>query len=160
MSVGRRDLFFLGIALGVLALDQITKELVRQSLPLGGGPELVPGLFSLTRVENTGGAFGILRDGGELVRWFFLLASGGAPLLLWFLARSPGRGTAFLWGAALVSGGALGNLVDRLFFGRVTDFLDFYVDGRHWPAFNLADSAITLGVFLILISGTERGTRP
>lgn len=134
-------------ALAVLALDQASKELLRREIPLHESRELLP-FFALVHVENTGAAFGMMR-GANL---FFILLSF---VILAFLAKF-GREiwAAGGWGRAglpLVWGGALGNLIDRLRLGGVTDFLDFHAAGWHWPAFNVADSAISTGIVCLLI---------
>ena len=140
------------LSLSVLLLDQGTKWLAETHLHLHQPVELLP-LFQLTLVYNEGAAFSFLADAGGWQRWAF---SGLAILLtivlsLWLL-RLPRRERLSAFALSLVIGGALGNLVDRLRTGRVVDFLDLHWQGWHWPAFNLADSAITLGVALLFLT--------
>jgi len=136
----------------VLILDQVSKIWVRSSLTLGESiPVLGKYFFRLTHVENTGVAFG-LKAGSPL---FLILFNGVASVIIAYLLLRSGRGGAnpfprtVRFGMALILGGAIGNLIDRIFFGRVTDFLDFdfpdFIMTR-WPVFNVADSSVTIGV--------------
>ncbi|HSR72284.1 MAG TPA: signal peptidase II [Kiloniellales bacterium] len=144
--------FALGLAALVILLDQITKWLILGVVMVPPRTIEVTGFFNLVLVFNTGVSFGLF--GGEAA-WkpyaFGLLAlavSGGLLVWLW---RNPQRLPAFAVG--LIIGGALGNVIDRLRFAAVVDFLDFHLAGWHWPAFNLADAAITLGVALLVVDG-------
>ncbi len=151
----------LGLALLVLALDQATKLWAAAALDYAV-PVVVLPFFNLTLVHNTGAAFSFLADAGGWQRLFFVVLSGVVSTVLvvwiWRLPR-----TARLLGIALalVLGGAVGNLVDRVAYGYVIDFLDFHAAGWHWPAFNVADSAISCGVVLLLADGLfgARATR-
>jgi signal peptidase II len=112
---------------------------------------LIP-YFQLTYLRNPGAAFSFLAQAGGWQRWFFILLAGGASVgIVWWLSRLPreNRLEACAW--SLVLGGALGNLIDRVAYGYVIDFLDVYVGEWHWPPFNLADSAITIGIGLLLL---------
>ncbi|RUM89944.1 MAG: signal peptidase II [Thermodesulfatator sp.] len=140
--------FFI-IAITVLVLDQLSKNLVISRFFLHESVPVIPGFFSLTYIRNTGAAFGILA-GQEAWRHIFfqtvsLLALGAIVYLFWTSRRD----ALALWGASLVFGGAAGNLIDRIRFGYVVDFLDFFLGRYHWPAFNIADSAITIGAFVL-----------
>lgn len=107
--------------------------------------------FNLTYVHNTGAAFSFLSEAGGWQRWFFaVLALVISAVLSVWLARLQKHETLLALALSLVLGGAIGNLIDRLAYGYVIDFLDVYYDTWHWPAFNIADSAITLGVMLML----------
>lgn len=141
-------LFLLTVSGGVLILDQITKALVLAHLPLGGTVAVIPGLFSLTHVHNPGGAFGFLAGMSAELRSLLFVAVSllAAGLILYFYWQAAGRQRLLAAGLALIFGGAIGNLIDRMRFGIVVDFLDFYIGQLHWPAFNVADSAITVGV--------------
>ena len=144
----RDGLFFASI----IAADRITKVAVPHFLDLHQSIPIVPGLFSLTYVRNTGGAFGILADwDSPLRRVFFIVASAAAMILLAYLYRQAVQGSSRLLRISLASiaGGALGNLYDRTVSGQVVDFLDLYVGSWHWPAFNIADSAISVGGVLL-----------
>ena len=141
---GRQFRRFAGIAAAVVVLDQLTKALVRAWLSEG---ETWPEGFDLIRishVENSGAAFGILQGGGP-----FLIASSilGAVIVLVFLRAAPPGDRLYETALALVLGGALGNLIDRLFRGTVTDF----IDPTHYPAFNIADSSIVIGVIALAV---------
>jgi signal peptidase II len=139
------------LSLLVIAADQATKLWVLAALQ---PYEVIPVLpvFNLTLVFNEGAAFSFLADAGGWQRWFFvgLAVLVSAVLLAWLWRLGPEeRLTAA--GLSLVAGGAVGNLIDRLAYGHVVDFLDFYWRAWHWPAFNVADSAITVGVALLLL---------
>ncbi len=141
------------IAGTVVILDQITKYLVLQNMPLYHSIPVIPGLFNLTHIHNPGGAFGFFAGQSLVVRKivFLLMSSIAAVLVLYFYHQTP---RTFPWlrvGLSLIFGGAVGNLIDRFRFGKVVDFLDFYLGSAHWPAFNIADSAITVGVTIFII---------
>lgn len=146
-----RKYFFLIAAL-VLLLDRITKWAVAGNIELQHNVPVVPGFFRLTHVENPGAAFGLFAEPsaqwkvGALVS-FSVLALIVVFALLWKIGHSL---TTTTIGLSLILGGALGNLWDRMFAGHVLDFLDFYVGSYHWPAFNVADSAIVVGAGLLL----------
>lgn len=140
------------IAGTIVVADQITKALVLWMIPLHRTIAVIPGFFNLTHIHNPGGAFGFLAGQSPALRQgIFLFASSLAVGLVFYFYRTTPRrfvalGTAF----CLIFGGAVGNLIDRLRFGKVVDFLDFYVGAYHWPAFNVADSAITVGIGIFL----------
>ena len=111
----------------------------------------VTGFFNLTLVYNTGAAFSFLSDAGGWQRWFFMvLALGVSTYLVYWLMQLKKSQILLPLAIALLIGGAIGNAIDRVLHGHVIDFLDFYVQSWHWPAFNLADSAIFLGVVLFI----------
>jgi len=141
-------------ALTVVLLDQISKYVVLKNLRLHESVPVVAGFFNLVHIRNRGMAFGLMnRPDFNFGFYFLVIATLGAIILLlfWFfkLRRDGNRITL---GLSLILGGALGNLIDRLRFREVIDFLDFYLGTYHWPAFNIADSAITVGTFLVVIS--------
>ena len=140
------------IALVVAALDFLTKRWREAVLDYG---EHVPltGFFNLVLAYNAGAAFSFLSDAGGWQRWFFTTVSAGASILIVFLLRRHADDTLFCIALSLILGGALGNLWDRATLGHVVDFLDFHVAGYHWPAFNVADSAISVGAVLLVIDG-------
>jgi signal peptidase II len=141
-------------ALAVIVLDQISKWAIVRSLKVHESVPVVTDLFNLVHVRNRGMAFGFMnRSDIDLAFYFLVAASLGAIvlLLIWFFRLKEGDIRLQL-GLSLILGGALGNLIDRLRFGEVIDFLDFYLGPYHWPAFNLADSAITAGTFLVALS--------
>lgn len=135
------------LAFLIAALDLLSKLLLDRVLP-PGGLSLIPGLLSLVRVRNTGIAFGLFRGGPGGWFWSFIgLAVAGFILAWGRTEKDKGR----RWALGLVAGGALGNGIDRLWHGAVFDFVDLHLGPYHWPAFNLADTAITLGLSLYLL---------
>lgn len=142
--------------LAVIA-DQITKHLARSYLVPHESIPIIGKFFRLTYVENSGIAFGINFEGGSLV---FTITSFVATLLvIGYAWRFRHREMSLRLALALIAGGAVGNVIDRLLFGKVVDFLDFSVAGFHWPTFNVADSCVTVGVFLFLYHSFVRTPR-
>jgi signal peptidase II len=151
MAVAMRKQLLL-IAFFVLALDRLTKSLVISHIPLYGAIDIIPGIFRLTHLENTGAAFSMFADDpgpwpGRFLTWFSLAALVAISIVLW-KTRNARTSIAL----AFISGGTLGNLWDRLLRGKVTDFLDFYLGPHHWPPFNFADSAIVVGAVLLAVA--------
>ena len=136
------------IAALVVIFDQITKAIIKMQLPVHAYHEVLPGFFNIVHVLNPGGAFGFLADQGPLVRkGVFLLISGLAIFFVLYLyVNTPATHPLLASALALIFGGAVGNMIDRVRWGKVIDFLDCYIGKWHWPAFNVADSAITIGV--------------
>jgi len=137
------------LALVILTSDQALKLWAEHTLKLGAGISILPGFFSLTRVHNTGVAFG-MAQGNNLLTGFL-----AGAILVWaaWLARGWDWNRRFVQGvAAMVAGGAVGNLIDRARLGYVLDFFDFHYRGWSWPAFNLADACISVGVGLLVLS--------
>jgi signal peptidase II len=141
---------WLWLSLLAVILDQGSKLAIAGSMQLYESIQIMP-FFKLTYVHNTGAAFSFLSEAGGWQRWFFagLALVISAVIAVW-LTRLNKHETLLAIALALVLGGAVGNLIDRLAYGYVIDFLDVYYDTWHWPAFNIADSAITLGVILML----------
>jgi signal peptidase II len=159
---------WLWLSLLVLILDQATKQWAEAALVLYQPLELLP-YFDLTLMYNRGAAFSFLSSQGGWQRWFFIVLAVGVTLVLvtWLKRLKPGEG-ALAAALSLVIGGAVGNVIDRVLFGHVIDFIDLYYGAEsclpffgtlitnagvtcHWPAFNIADSAITLGVIILLL---------
>lgn len=141
---------WLWLSLLAIILDQVSKLVVDNTMQLYESIPLIP-YFNLTYVHNTGAAFSFLSEAGGWQRWFFaVLALVISAVLSVWLARLEKHETLLALALSLVLGGAIGNLIDRLAYGYVIDFLDVYYNTWHWPAFNIADSAITLGVMLML----------
>jgi signal peptidase II len=144
--------YFFVIAIVVLFLDQLAKRAIASNIPFQHSIVVIPGFFRLTHVQNTGAAFGLFADSpaqwkiGALVT-FSILALVVVSALLWKNSHSLSTTTI---GLSLILGGAMGNLWDRVMSGRVIDFLDFYLGSYHWPAFNVADSAIVIGAALLI----------
>jgi signal peptidase II len=148
------------IVLTVFILDRLTKWLVIRHIVLEDNVPVIPGLFRLTHLENPGAAFSLFADSPSALRTGLLIAVSVTALavvglLLWFRRNSFNLTTVAL---ALIMGGALGNLWDRLSDGKVTDFLDFYIGAHHWPPFNLADSAIVVGALLLMLRMLRKET--
>ncbi|MGD8385342.1 MAG: signal peptidase II [Lysobacterales bacterium] len=151
---GKRMTFaWLALAALIVVLDIWTKGLASDSLNLYRPHEVTPWL-NLTLAHNYGAAFSFLSSAGGWQRWFFtVLASAVTLVLIVWLLRLPAADRLTGLALSLVIGGAIGNLIDRIQNGYVVDFIDVYYRDAHWPAFNLADSAITCGVILLLVSG-------
>jgi len=155
--MGRRDGVSWGMALTiaavVLALDQATKTWVLHSLPGTPPRTVIPGFFDLTFSRNTGGVFGLLAGAPSFARRaFFVSATAVALGVIVVFLRRWGRESRLLTVAlSLVAGGAIGNLIDRLRFGSVVDFIDWYWRSHHWYTFNIADSAISTGAVLLIV---------
>lgn len=143
----------------VVVLDLGSKALASASLMYGQPLELLP-FFNLTLLHNTGAAFSFLADHGGWQRWFFALIAVGASigLTIW-LTRLKASETLLAAALALIIGGALGNLYDRLMYGYVVDFLSFHWNGYYFPAFNLADTAITLGAIALIVESLRDARR-
>ncbi len=145
------------LAGGVITLDRVSKIWIAHNLGPYDKIPVIPGIFDIVHSENRGMAFGLLNNGKSDLRTLVLAAAAVVVLcivlyLIWRLPRQPTPGEPFtpvILG--LVLGGAIGNLWDRMLRGSVTDFLDFYLGSYHWPAFNVADSAITIGVCLLAL---------
>lgn len=136
----------------VIIVDQITKILILKNLPLYHSISIIPGFFNITHIHNPGGAFGFMAHQDSSLRNFlFIFLSSCAVCFIIYFYKNAYRTHPFLAsGFALILGGAIGNLIDRIRFGKVVDFLDFYVRNYHWPAFNVADSAITVGITVFI----------
>jgi signal peptidase II len=151
---------WLALACVILLLDQVTKYVVTAALRLGERIEVTP-FFNLVLVYNPGAAFSFLSDASGWQRWFFVaLALAASVWIVYLLHRHPAQ-KLFCLALSLVLAGAVGNVIDRLLFGAVIDFLDFHAFGWHWPAFNVADSAITCGACLLVWDGLRsQGAAP
>lgn len=144
-------IFFLGAAV-IIVLDQITKSAITTRFALHEAYPVISGFFNLVYVLNPGAAFGFLANASETFRYIFftgitVLAAG---LIVYYLVKSNPRNLMLAGSLTLIFSGAIGNLIDRLRFGAVVDFLDVYIGTTHWPAFNVADSAITVGAILMI----------
>ncbi len=145
-----RRISWLGLAALVIVLDQVTKLWLAGWVRPGESVTLAP-FLNLVHVFNSGAAFSFLSDAGGWQRWFFvILAIAVSSWLTFLICRHAGE-RLLPAAAALILGGALGNVIDRIRFGAVFDFIDIHAAGWHWPAFNVADAAITLGVILLLL---------
>jgi signal peptidase II len=158
---GKSRYFLLSLA--VLVADQWTKWLVEVHLSSHAAVEVIPGLLNFTHVRNTGVAFGMFATRGHVLGTWVLTALGVGALVFvaYYFWIAPRRDRFLLAALALILGGAVGNLADRIVQGAVTDFVDFYFGTYHWHTFNVADSAITVGI-VVMIAGTffQRAPRP
>jgi len=141
------------IAGSICVLDQVTKAMVVATIAVYDTIPVIPGFFNLTHIYNPGGAFGFLsRSTSELRHLFFMVSSFAAMGLILFLyIKTPPKQRLLEFALALILGGAIGNIIDRVRIGKVIDFLDVYIRNLHWPAFNVADSAITVGICLFIV---------
>ncbi|MFQ5579984.1 MAG: signal peptidase II [Nitrospiria bacterium] len=149
----RGKFLFLGvIGGGVILFDQISKLYIDRAFRLHESITVIDGFFSLTYIRNPGAAFGLFAEHNEGFRSVFFAAVSVIALFLlaYFFWEMPKEETLGLVAISLLYGGAIGNMIDRFRLGEVIDFLDFYVGKFHWPAFNVADSAITVGISLLL----------
>lgn len=147
-------LSWLLVSVAVIALDQLTKWWVLTSLPEYTAIPVIDGFWNWYRTYNTGAAFSFLSDAGGWQKYFFLvLAVAISGLLGWWLSRTPRRDWRTALPYALVIGGAIGNVIDRLLHGHVVDFIQWYWRDWYWPAFNIADSAIVGGAIGIALLG-------
>jgi len=140
-------------ALAVLLLDQITKHTIASRFPLHDSQPLISGFFNLVHVRNRGMAFGIMNRPGADWGFYILLGAtlGAVALLLFWFYRLKSEDRGMVLPLSLILGGATGNLLDRVRMGEVIDFLDFHIGPYHWPAFNVADSAITVGTLWLAV---------
>jgi signal peptidase II len=144
---------YFAIIIGAIVADQLTKAWVLETFRLYEQREVIPGFLNLVYVTNSGAAFSMFADSESPWTHYFFLGIGTAALVgltvAYWKLRKVNR--FYFLALALIAGGAAGNLIDRIRFGSVIDFLDFYVAGYHWPAFNVADSAICIGAGLFLL---------
>ena len=149
---------WLGWALVVILVDQFTKVLIMGYYPLGGGTP-VSDYFNVVRAHNYGAAFSFLNAASGWQRWLFTgIGIAAALFIVWMLRKHAGQ-KLFSFALASVLGGAIGNVIDRLLHGYVVDFLDFHLGSAHFPAFNVADSAITLGAACLILDELLRVKR-
>jgi len=153
------SLKWLWITVVFLILDQVTKQWVAHSFSLYESVKITS-FFNFTYVHNLGAAFSFLADQGGWQRWFFTaIAAIASVIFTVWLARTPKEQPMLAIALAFMLSGALGNLIDRVLFGYVIDFLDFHWQGNHWPAFNVADSVIFIGAALMIIDSFKRDSQ-
>ncbi|MCM2283921.1 MAG: signal peptidase II [Desulfobacula sp.] len=136
----------------VIIVDQVTKHILKINLALHDHIVVLNNFFNITHVLNPGGAFGFFAGKSPEIRKFIFLflSSLVALFVLWFYRKCAETHIFLSYGLALIFGGAIGNLIDRFLYGKVVDFLDFYIGSAHWPAFNIADSAISVGMGILI----------
>jgi signal peptidase II len=149
----KKNILFLVITLLVVLLDQATKAWIISAVRLYDSFAVIGGFFNVTHVRNPGAAFGFLAAAPPLFRYIFFIAVTLAAILLilHYLRASRIEEPSLVWALALILSGAVGNLIDRVRFGEVVDFLDVYIGAHHWPAFNVADSAISIGAAILIM---------
>ncbi len=147
------------LAAAIVLVDQITKALVRTYLPAWTAKPLIPGFLNLVHVQNRGAAFGFLSHGQGLWQpvFFIIITIAAVAIILALMRTGHRKDGVFQFSLGAILGGAVGNLVDRIRLGTVTDFIDMYIGRLHWPAFNVADTAISLGAFILLIAVYRKG---
>lgn len=164
----KKTILFLVTTGFIVLADQLAKAWIMATMQLHDAFPVIDGLFSIVHVRNPGAAFGFLAGMPPLFRSTFFIAVTAAAILLilHYLRQARIDQTAYALALCLILAGALGNLIDRIRFGEVVDFLDFYIGARHWPAFNVADAAITIGAAVLVIlllrkkpEGRETGVR-
>lgn len=144
-------LSYLAISLIFIVLDQVTKIWILNNLDLYQDINILP-FFDITHVHNYGAAFSFLSDQGGWQRYFFtIIAVVISVLLIYWMYKTPKRQKTLLWAYCLILGGAIGNVADRINYGYVVDFLHFYYQSWSFPAFNVADIAISIGAFLLIV---------
>jgi signal peptidase II len=149
---------WLGLALILLIADQFTKVLILGYYQLGDAT-LVTSFFNIVRVHNSGAAFSFLASASGWQRWFFTAVGVGAAVFIVYMLRAHPGQKLFSFAMACILGGAVGNVIDRLLHGYVVDFLDFHYAGIHFPAFNIADSAISVGAACLILDELLRVRR-
>lgn len=148
----KRCSFTFAVVACIVFLDQITKFFISSNMSLYESFPVIDGLFNMTYIRNTGAAFGFLADASPAFRSFLLIGVTVAVILLimYYIWKMSAEEKFFVFPLSLILGGAVGNLIDRVRFGDVIDFLDFYISSYHWPAFNIADSAVSVGAVILL----------
>jgi len=153
---------WLWLSLIIIILDQLTKDIASSNLELFNPVTVFP-MFNFTLMHNTGAAFSFLSDAGGWQRWFFTILASvvSIGLVIWIYKLKPEEKATAL-SLAFILGGAIGNLIDRIRLGYVVDFIDVYYDTAHWPAFNIADSAIFIGAAIMIITSFKpvKNTEP
>ncbi len=151
-------MLWLGVATVAVLLDQLSKITMSRLLAYGQS-EVITSYFNLVMVYNKGAAFSFLSNQGGWQRWFFSALALGVSVFIVFMLKKNANQRMFCWSLSLILGGAVGNLIDRIAYGHVIDFLDFHIGGWHRPAFNVADGAITIGAALFVLDELRRVNR-
>ena len=149
---------WLGIAFIIILADQFTKTLILGHFQLGDS-RTITSFFNIVRVHNTGAAFSFLASASGWQRWFFVGLGAVATVFIIWMLRSHGGQRLFSWALALILGGAIGNVIDRLLHGYVVDFIQVHAGGWYFPSFNIADSAISIGAALLILDEVLRVRR-
>jgi signal peptidase II len=159
-SVKTKYIIFFVTLTAVVLLDQFLKAYVGATMNLHESIPIIEGYFNITYVKNPGAAFGFLANSAPEFRSLFLISVTviAIVLILYFISKNTAKEVFLTFSLSLIFGGAVGNLIDRIRFGEVTDYLDFYISSYHWPAFNVADSAISLGALVLVVEIFRRRT--
>jgi len=152
-------IFFVTLT-AIVLLDQFLKAYIGATMNLHESIPIIEGYFNITYVKNPGAAFGFLANSAPEFRSLFLISVTviAIVLILYFISKNTAKEVFLTFSLSLILGGAVGNLIDRIRFGEVTDYLDFYISSYHWPAFNVADSAISLGALVLVVEIFRRRT--
>ncbi|MDI9570365.1 MAG: signal peptidase II [Pseudomonadota bacterium] len=154
----KENLVFVATVAGLLVLDQVSKWVIHAGMALHESIVVIPGFFSITYIRNPGAAFGLLAGASPTFRYVFFIGVTLAAigLILHYLRIHADDDRLLTISLGMILSGALGNLIDRIRFGEVIDFLDFHIGANHWPAFNVADSAISCGAFVLFLHIVRR----
>jgi signal peptidase II len=156
MNQAKKNLRWLWLTLFILVVDQLTKYISNTQMNTGESIHMLP-IFNIALAHNQGAAFSLLSNAGGWQQWLFsIIAIVISCIVIVWLYRLPPKHSWSAAALALVLGGAIGNLVDRLYYGYVIDFLEFHIKQYYWPTFNVADSAVCIGVIMLLIEFTFR----
>jgi signal peptidase II len=155
----KKYIIFLLTAPVIVIIDQVTKATIDSTMALHDSLAVIPGFFSITYVRNPGAAFGFLAGASPMFRSIFFLCITAAAigLILYYISKSQNDEPLLIFALSLILSGAVGNFIDRIKIGEVIDFLDVYIGSHHWPAFNVADSAISVGAVILIIAMYRRG---
>ncbi len=147
-----RRLLYPIIIVVLLSFDQLTKAIIARSIPFQSSKSVIPGFFNLTHIRNRGAIFGFFSHSESRILFIFLtlVSLVALGLVIYYFFKTPSTQRFMKISLSVILAGALGNLIDRVFRGYVIDFLDFYIKNWHWPSFNVADSCITVGAFLLI----------
>jgi signal peptidase II len=155
----KKYIIFLLTVPAIVVIDRITKAYIDSTMALHDSLTVIPGFFSITYVRNPGAAFGFLAGASPMFRSIFFLGITAAAigLILYYISKSQNDEPLLIFSLSLILSGAVGNFIDRIKIGEVIDFLDVYIGSHHWPAFNVADSAISVGAVILIIAMYRRG---
>jgi len=156
--LNKKYILFVATTVLIVLLDQITKVYIDTSMQLHDSLPVIQGLFSITYVRNPGAAFGFLAGASPLFRYLFFVAVTvtAIVLILFYIRKNKAEEQRLNISLSLILSGAIGNLIDRIRLGEVIDFMDVYIGSYHWPAFNVADSSISIGAVILLIELMRR----
>lgn len=154
----KKNGIYVGLIVALAVLDQVTKAVVARSVELYRSVPVIPGFFNITRIHNKGAIFGFFSSSGKLPVYLLLTGASFCALgfVVYYFIKTPASDIFTKLSLSLILAGALGNLIDRLFRGYVIDYLDFYIKREHFPFFNVADSCITVGALLLMITFFRR----